>query len=62
MITQKDREKLANSTGLRARVNLMCKDCIYDEKAPGSWRKQVQNCTVTLCPLYEVRPQPRISR
>jgi len=56
MISQKDREKLSKSKGLRFRVNMACKDCIYDGFEPGTWRKQVEECTVALCPLYEVRP------
>ena len=56
MLTGKDRKKLSESKGLRFRVNMACKDCIYDEKGAGNWRQQVQNCTVTVCPLYEVRP------
>jgi len=56
MLTEKDREKLSKAKGLRFRVNMACKDCIYDEKAPGNWRKQVQECVVSLRPLYEIRP------
>ncbi len=56
MISQKDREKLEKTNGLRFRVDMACKDCIYDEKTPGTWRKQVENCTTTACPLYPVRP------
>jgi len=61
MITEQDRQKLTKTKGLRFRVNMACKDCVYDEKGAGTWRKQVENCTVTLCPLYPVRPtsQPR---
>lgn len=43
---------------LRGAVNAACKDCIYDEcaKGEGSWRQQVEACTVTKCALYPVRP------
>ena len=43
---------------LRAAINKACKDCIYDEhaKGEGSWRQQVEVCTVTKCGLYPVRP------
>lgn len=44
--------------GLRQAINDKCKDCIYDELAPGRWRMQVLHCTVTPCPLYPVRPVP----
>jgi hypothetical protein len=33
-----------------------CKMCSYDEKQPGSWRQQVEDCTLTKCPLWPVRP------
>jgi len=49
-------QKMVKKGGFRALVNAKCVDCIYDELAPGSWRKQVGNCTVTDCPLYSVRP------
>lgn len=42
---------------LRQLVNAKCKQCIYDTKAPGTWRQQVSRCTVNSCPLYPVRPQ-----
>ena len=41
---------------LRKCINDKCRDCIYDEKAGGTWRQQVTVCTSTLCPLYPVRP------
>ena len=41
---------------LRKSVDMKCKDCIYDELAPGSWRKQTEACEMTNCPLYDVRP------
>lgn len=40
----------------KACVTKYCKECIYDDTQPGSWRKQVELCTSTQCPLYEVRP------
>jgi hypothetical protein len=33
-----------------------CKSCIYDETQPGSWRQQVEECTIKSCPLWVVRP------
>lgn len=47
---------------LRAAVNATCKKCIYDELGgQGTWLNQVANCTSFSCPLYSVRPTPRIS-
>lgn len=34
----------------------MCKTCIYDKAAPGTWREQVENCTSQHCPLWQHRP------
>ena len=42
---------------LRAAVNAKCKECIYDSKSEGTWRKQVEECTSRLCPLYKERPR-----
>lgn len=43
---------------LRKAINEKCKDCIYDNLAPGNWRQQVEACTcVTSCPLWNVRPK-----
>lgn len=41
---------------LRKAVNDKCKECIYDPRSPGTWLKQVEDCTSRLCPLYSVRP------
>lgn len=42
---------------LRKAINDHCKGCIYDPQSGlGSWRKQVELCTVTTCPLFPVRP------
>lgn len=48
---------LARSGGLRARVDAHCVSCVYDEMVPGTWRQQVEECQVTLCALWEVRPR-----
>jgi hypothetical protein len=43
---------------LRAAINAKCKDCIYDPKSGhGTWRQQVEGCTVTRCALFPVRPR-----
>lgn len=45
------------SRSLRAAINQQCKSCIYDPKAgTGTWRQQVEACTVKHCALYPVRP------
>lgn len=41
---------------LKAAVNAYCKSCVYDQAEPGTWREQVENCGVTACELYAVRP------
>jgi hypothetical protein len=50
-------DRLLLKPGLRRRVNAHCVSCIYDDQVPGSWRKQVELCTVESCPLFEDRPQ-----
>lgn len=42
--------------GMRGKVNAKCIECIYDDQASGSWRKQVEFCTADTCPLYSIRP------
>ena len=49
-------------TSLRKRINLMCRSCIYDEKAPGNWRQQVTACERDWCPLWDIRPVSRSKR
>lgn len=41
---------------LKAAISAKCKDCTYDSASPGSWRFQVEGCTVKSCALWEVRP------
>ena len=41
---------------LRRRVNDTCKDCTYPLRGIGTWRLQVENCTDSKCPLWDVRP------
>lgn len=52
---QKVITRLVQRTGLRARIDAKCCECIYDPLAVGTWRKQVEVCTSYNCPLYEVR-------
>jgi hypothetical protein len=42
---------------LRAAVDQHCKQCIYDNCCPGTWRQQVALCSVKGCALWEVRPR-----
>lgn len=37
-------------------LNEMCKSCIYDKAAPGTWREQVEACGSQHCPLWQHRP------
>lgn len=41
---------------LKKCVENMCKSCTYDPTQAGSWRAQVEKCTVKSCALWEVRP------
>src|SRR5688572_15158463 len=43
---------------LRAAVDAKCRDCIYDQEAPGTWREQVAQCSCARCPLWPHRPAP----
>ena len=45
--------------GLRGHINANCIDCVYEQTEPGSWIKQVDECGVTNCPIYPVRPQQK---
>ena len=52
-------QKTAKLAGFRARINAKCKECVYDSGSPGTWRKQVENCTSYGCPLYDIRPKAK---
>lgn len=55
-------ESILDSAGmnsLRARVDAHCVSCIYDDLVPGTWRQQVEQCSVTSCPLFDVRVKSR---
>ena len=41
---------------LRKAANEMCKACIYDKEAAGTWLEQVEQCKMDTCPLYDHRP------
>ena len=54
--TQKDIiEQLMKKPGLRAKIDAHCVSCVYDEFVPGSWRRQVEECCVISCPLFDSR-------
>ncbi len=42
---------------LRRAVDQMCRSCIFDRRAKGTWRMQVELCTCSTCPLHPVRPR-----
>jgi len=37
----------------------MCRECIADDLAAGTWTQQVAACCCTDCPLWRYRPLPR---
>jgi len=47
---------LKNPKTRRLAIHAFCRECIYDSEEPGGWRKQVEACTATECPLYNFRP------
>lgn len=50
-------EMTVKKLSLRQAINAHCKSCVYDPKSGlGTWRQQVEGCTVTCCELYPVRP------
>lgn len=42
---------------MRKAINDKCRDCIYDDCVTGTWRAQVEACTIEDCPLWNVRPR-----
>jgi len=63
MITDSERATAQRNTkSLRRAVNLMCKDCVYDDHESGNWRQQTEGCTSLTCPLWNFRPvsHPRV--
>lgn len=43
---------------LRNAINAKCRECLYDPAAPGTWREQVAQCSVTRCGIWAARPVP----
>ena len=54
--------RLLKKGGLRAHIDAMCCSCVYDPSNGGTWRQQIDACTVTLCPLHAVRATTSASR
>jgi hypothetical protein len=51
------RPEISRKIGLRAAINRLCRQCLYDPHAAGTWRQQVEACTSSDCALYPVRPR-----
>jgi hypothetical protein len=41
----------------RQAIAAKCKDCTYDQQAPGNWRQQVHACDIKSCALWMLRPR-----
>ena len=41
---------------LKKKLENFCKGCTYDSSQPGSWRHQVEQCSVKSCEWWDVRP------
>jgi hypothetical protein len=41
---------------LKKCIEQHCKNCSYDKAIEGTWRAQVESCTVQTCALWPVRP------
>ena len=54
-------ETVLQKSGLRARIDANCIACIYDDLSPGTWRQQVENCSVSDCAIWAVRAKSRRS-
>jgi hypothetical protein len=44
-------------TSKRQAIDAFCKGCTYDALDVGTWRQQVEQCTVKTCPLWQHRPK-----
>jgi hypothetical protein len=45
-----------------SRIEEYCRNCGYDETAPGTFLEQIATCPVVSCALRPVRPMPRHCR
>lgn len=60
MLTDGERLKAQrNTTSLRQAINWLCRDCIFDDTEPTTWRQQVEACPARDCPLWNFRPTSR---
>jgi hypothetical protein len=50
-------DKHVSKAGFRGKIDAKCIECIYDPYQPGTWRKQVEDCTALYCPLFSIRPK-----
>lgn len=41
---------------LRLLIEAKCRDCTYHPTNGGTWREQIEACSVQACPLWTVRP------
>lgn len=41
---------------LKSAIRAKCKDCTYDQLAGGTYLQQIEDCRITRCPLWPVRP------
>lgn len=41
---------------LKQAIRAKCKDCTYDPLVRGTYLQQIEECRVTRCPLWSVRP------
>ncbi len=55
-----DKAKATHPTSRKAAIDAMCKACVHDPKAEGTWKQQVMDCLGFHCPLYNVRPKSTI--
>ena len=47
---------MESKRSMRSAINDFCRGCIYDSLAGGTWRQQVEACTMPDCALYQYRP------
>lgn len=41
---------------LKSAIRAKCKECTYDSSQPGTYLRQIEDCRVTKCALWPVRP------
>ncbi len=41
---------------LRKAINTKCRQCAVDKLDKGTWRQQIQSCTISKCGLHPFRP------